>query len=148
MHALPAIRAHKKLLQKNPRCVKCAAQHLTSECPRTTKDDNVKCANCHEKLPANYRGCMIHKQIQQQIYPRLRERLLETRPFPTRLTYAQAIKRQTETPQTNIHVPPTHTTNTAHTANDLIELKQMMKNLIEQMGTLINLITLPINKNN
>jgi hypothetical protein len=35
--------------RKNQRCVKCAAQHLTSECPRKTKDDNVQCVNCHEK---------------------------------------------------------------------------------------------------
>jgi hypothetical protein len=43
----------KNYCRKNPRCVKCAAQHLTSDCPRTTKDDNVKCVNCHEKHPAN-----------------------------------------------------------------------------------------------
>ena len=85
---------------------------------------------------------MIHKQI-QQIYPRLRERHMETRPFPTGVTYAQATKGQTELPQTNI--PPSHTTNTAHTVN---ELKQMMKNLLDQMGTHINLITVLINKNN
>jgi hypothetical protein len=46
---------------------------------------------------------------------------METRPSPTRLTYAQATKGQTEPPQTNI--PPTHTTDTAHTANDLNELE-------------------------
>jgi len=36
----------------------------------------------------------------------------------------------------------------AHPANDLTELKHMMKNLLEQMGTLINLITALISKNN
>ena len=71
---------------KNPTCVKCAAQHLTSECPRKAKDGNVKCVNCHENHPANYRGCLIHKQ---KMYPRLRERLIETRPPPTGITYAQ-----------------------------------------------------------
>ena len=71
---------------------------------------------------------------------------METRPSPTGLTYAQATKGQTELPQTN--TPPSHTTNTAPTANDLNELKQIMKNLLDQMGTLINLITVLINKNN
>ena len=71
---------------------------------------------------------------------------METRPSPTRLTYAQATKGQTEPPQTNI--PPSHTPDTAHTANDLNELKQMMKNFLDQMGTLINLITVLISKNN
>jgi hypothetical protein len=71
---------------------------------------------------------------------------METRPSPTGVTYAQATKGQTELPQTNI--PPSHTTNTAHTANGLNELKQMMKILLGQMGTLISLITVLINKNN
>jgi len=85
----------------------------------------------------------MHDTQIQQIYPRLGERLIETRPSPTGLTYAQATKGQTELPQINI--PPSHTTNTAHIAN---ELKQMMKNLLDQIGTLINLITVLINNNN
>jgi hypothetical protein len=34
------------------------------------------------------------------------------------------------------------------TANDLTELKQMMTNLMDQMGTLLNLISELVNKNN
>jgi len=89
---------------------------------------------------------MIHKQIQQKMYPRLRERLIETRPPPTGLPYAQVAQGQTKLPQTNVSQP--HTTDTAHPANDLTELKQMMKNLLDQMGTLISLITALISKNN
>jgi len=89
---------------------------------------------------------MIHKQIQQKMYPRLRERLIETRPPPTGVTYAQVALGQTKLPQTN--VPQPHTTDTAHSANDLTELKQMMKNLLDQMATLINLITALISENN
>jgi len=89
---------------------------------------------------------MIHKQIQQKMYPRLRERLIETRPPPTGITYAQVAEGQTKLPQTNVSQPPT--TDMAHPANDLTELKHMMKNLLELMGTLINLITALISKNN
>jgi len=89
---------------------------------------------------------MIHKQIQQKMYPRLSERLTETRPTPTGVTYAQVTQGQTEPPQTN--VPQPHTKNMTHPANDLTELKQMLKNLLDQMGTLINLITALISKNN
>jgi len=39
-------------------------------------------------------------------------------------------------------------TDTTHPANDLTELKQIMKNLLDQMGTLINLITALISKTN
>jgi hypothetical protein len=89
---------------------------------------------------------MIHKQIQEKMYPRLRERFIQTRPPQPGATYAQVAQGQTEIPQTN--APQPHTSNTAHPANDLTELKQMMKNLLDQMGTLINLITALINRQN
>lgn len=136
-----------KITAEKPKMRKvCGTQHLTSECPRKAEDDNVKCVNCHEKHPANCRGCTVHKQYNNKMYPRLRERLIETRPPPTAVTYAQAAQGQTELPQTN--VPQPHTTNTARPANDLTELKQMMKNLLDQMGKLINLIPALISKNN
>ena len=59
----------KTYCRNNPRCVKCTAEHLTNDCPRNVRDDNVKCFNCNEKHPANYRGCAVHKQLQQKIYP-------------------------------------------------------------------------------
>ena len=123
----------KNYCRKNPRCVKCAAQHLTSECPRTTKDDNVKCANCHEKHPANYRGCIINKFNNKHTQD------YET--IPNRSNLRPGYKRTNRTASNKY-------TSITHTAKDLIELKQMMKNLLDQMGTLINLIMALINKNN
>jgi len=87
---------------------------------------------------------MIHKQIQQKMHPRLREHLIETGILPTGVTCAQVAGRQTKLPQTNVCKPPT--TDTAHPANDIAE--HMTKNLLDQMGTLINLITPLISKNN
>jgi len=89
---------------------------------------------------------MIHKQIQQKMYPRLRKRLIETRPPPTGLICAQVAQGQTKLPRTNVCQP--HTMDMAHPANDLTELKRIMKNLLGQMGTLINLLTALISKNN
>ena len=80
------------------------------------------------------------------MYPRLRERLIETGPPPTGVTYAQVARGQTKLPQTNVSQPPT--TDTAHPANDLTELRHTMKNLLDQIGTLISLITALISKNN
>jgi len=136
----------KNYCRKNPRSVKCAEQHLNSECSRKAKDNNVKCVNCYAKHPAKCRGCMIHKQIQQKIYPRIRECRIEIRPLPTGVTYAQGAQGQTKIPHTNVSQP--HTTDTAHPANDLTELKHMMKHLLDQMGTIINLITALNSKNN
>jgi hypothetical protein len=87
---------------------------------------------------------MIHKQIQQKMYPKLKERLVQTRPTPTGVTCVQAARGQTEPLQTNVTQP--HTTNLTQPTNDLTELQQMMKNLLDQMGTIINLITTLISK--
>lgn len=53
------------------RCIKCGETHKSIECPeREDKsnpkskipDEKVKCANCSENHPANYRGCSVLKQ--------------------------------------------------------------------------------------
>jgi hypothetical protein len=119
----------KKYCRNNPRCVKCAADYLTNECPRKVRDDNVKRVNSHEKHLANYRRCMVHKQIQQKLYPRLRERNTATRPIQSAVTYAQVFQGQTEIPQTNVNqLNPTKMT---QPADELTEFKKIMKNLMD-----------------
>jgi hypothetical protein len=53
----------KNYCRNSPKCVKCAEQHLTSDCPRKVQDETVKCENCGDQHPANYRGCTVHKQL-------------------------------------------------------------------------------------
>ena len=135
----------KNYCRNNPRCVKCAEERLTNECPGKVRDDNIKCVNCNEKHPANCRGCMVYKQLQQNIYSGLRERNI-TRPIQSGVTYAQVVQGQNEIPQTNVtQLNPTYMT---QPANDLRELKQIMKNLMDQMGTITNPISALVNKNN
>lgn len=52
-----------KYCSKNPRCVKCAGNHLTATCilPRKSK---ARCVHCGEQHPASYRGCIIAKEMQ------------------------------------------------------------------------------------
>ena len=57
---------HTYYCRNNRRCVKCVTEHLTNECSGKVRDDNVRCVNCNEKHPANYKGCMVHNQIQQK----------------------------------------------------------------------------------
>ena len=117
----------KHYCRNSPKCVKCAEQHLTSECPRKVQDDAVKCAKCGDQHPANYRGCMVHKQLQQQLYPKLRDRHIPQSPIstgaykpnPTATTYAQAVKRQPNiqhltSPHTHPTSTPTSQTLTTH----------------------------------
>ena len=69
-----------------------------------------------------------------------------THPTLTKVTYAQMTRGHIEQPQTNI--PQPHKTKMTNPANELAELKQTMKNLLDQMGTRINLITAHFSKNN
>ena len=104
----------KNYCRNSPRCVKCA-EHLTSECPRKVQDDKVKCANCSDQHPANYRGCMVHKQLQQHIYPKLRDRQIPQssnttgthKITSTETIYAQAVTRK-PTHITSLHPKQTH----------------------------------------
>ena len=45
----------------DPRCVKCAGPHKTSECQKERSVD-ASCANCGGKHTANYRGCPEYKK--------------------------------------------------------------------------------------
>lgn len=46
------------------RCVRCGGEHDSSVCTKS-KEAHPTCANCGGKHPANYRGCQVHKQLQQ-----------------------------------------------------------------------------------
>ena len=62
----------KNYCRNTPKCVKCAESYMTSDSIRRTPDAAVKCANSGEQHPANYRGCSVHKSLQQQHYPKMR----------------------------------------------------------------------------
>ncbi|KAK9507329.1 hypothetical protein O3M35_007208 [Rhynocoris fuscipes] len=54
----------KSYCRHRPRCVKCAREHFTHECDklRTTP---ATCALCNGEHPANYKGCIVHKELQR-----------------------------------------------------------------------------------
>ena len=150
----------KNQCRNSPKCLKCAEQHLTSECPRKVQDDAVKYANCGDQHPANYRGCLVHKKLQQQLYPKLRDRYMPQnpttagacKPIPPATTYAQAVKQQPNTqhnpsPHTHPTSTPTPQTITTRPPYELSELQSMMKkNVMDQISTLINLISMLVSK--
>jgi hypothetical protein len=53
----------KAYCHKDPRCVKCAGQHNTDNCTKT-RETPPKCYNSEENHPANYRGCIVAKELQ------------------------------------------------------------------------------------
>lgn len=57
---------------KEARCVKCAGRHATKDC-KLVKLEKAKCANCGEAHPANYRGCVVAKELQKRREKTLQE---------------------------------------------------------------------------
>lgn len=53
-----------KYCAKEPRCVKCTGKHLTAQCTKP-KNEKPKCVHCGEQHPANYRGCIVAKEMQK-----------------------------------------------------------------------------------
>ena len=132
----------KSYCHHKPRCVKCSENHLTADCPRKNRSDNVKCVLCNGNHPANYKGCATYKQLQEKSFPRLRphqvESSLSTAPIhstrkATQVSYADAV-RNVETNSTN------------QQSSDFSELKSMMKTLLAQMSNMMTLLTTVITK--
>jgi hypothetical protein len=140
-----------------PRCVKCAGSHPTIQCQRKERSSDVRCVLCGGNHPANYKGCMVYKDLQKKTYPPLRPKIY-TPPAQLKQTiytqpgvsYAQVTKQSSYTPTPIENVQNVHNvqyTNQHHQqTSDIQELKHMMKGLFEQMGTMLNLLTTVLNK--
>lgn len=48
-----------------PRCVRCAEDHEAINCPKSRETPAV-CVLCGGSHPANYRGCLFHRQLQNR----------------------------------------------------------------------------------
>jgi hypothetical protein len=53
-----------KYCRKEARCVKCVGKHHMKECQKP-EQSHPKCVNCGEAHPANYRGCVVAKELQK-----------------------------------------------------------------------------------
>lgn len=144
------------------RCVKCAQDHKTSDCPKKDRNSPATCALCEGAHPANYKGCEVYKEI------------LSRKTGKQRPTKAPTFHSTTQN-KTNIERPPNTTTDSyqqqyqnfdrsretrsyadtlkAHPItpdNNLEKLltQQALKldKLIEQMSTTMNLLTTIISK--
>lgn len=45
------------------RCVKCGEGHKTADCPKKDRNTPAKCALCSRDHPANYKGCQVYLEI-------------------------------------------------------------------------------------
>lgn len=154
----------KSYCNRGPRCVKCTGLHLSKDCPRKEKDNNVQCTNCQENHPANYKGCRIYKQLQSKMFPSLRERppMRRERLDPStdvhrdapidfhhvnpRISYADVARQDS---QWNNHVNRAAQqipTQGVSSSEDMKELKSMMKDLMSQVSNMLNVINLLVSK--
>jgi hypothetical protein len=134
------------------RCVKCAQQHKTSECPKTDRSQPALCALCEGSHPANYKGCEVYREIlarrtikQQKpvsrtfiepIQKKQDEEKLSHQNMPNqqRRSYAETVKRNTEPSTLN--------------SLELMLIKQTEKFdlILEQMSALMSLIVKLVDK--
>lgn len=121
----------KSYCRRQPKCIKCAGDHMSAECIRKTRSDEVKCVLCEGNHPANYKGCTIYKQLQKSKYPSLRRQTvlptIETPTLPkpkqqTRLYSEVAAKKWTKFIYRVSQKPPATVT-----------LKIMMKTQLETL---------------
>lgn len=138
----------KSYCHHSPRCVKCTGNHQTSDCLRSTKSQDVQCTLCTGNHPANYKGCTVYKDLQLKMYPPLRTRqtnVQANKESAPKGTYAQILKNSSHNnPQCSDEtIQPSPT---PQQPNDLTDLKNMMKVFMEQMSTMMNLLTTVITK--
>uniref|UniRef100_A0A1B0GI14 Uncharacterized protein n=1 Tax=Lutzomyia longipalpis TaxID=7200 RepID=A0A1B0GI14_LUTLO len=78
------------------------------DCPRKERDENVRCVNCGENHPANYKGCAVYKQLHQKLFTKtqhLRQRRTRDEPRQPEMTqqphqsYADAVRGNPESSQ-------------------------------------------------
>lgn len=68
--------------RKTPRCVKCGLPHFTNLCPRGKLIEDPTCANCGERHPASYRGCIVAKQEAEDRRKELKKKLQDRKKGP------------------------------------------------------------------
>lgn len=138
------------------RCVKCAESHNTMDCPKKDRKEPAKCALCLGDHAANYKGCVVFKEIQKRKFqsrPPTNEKSQNTKQETTantsqptfsqyssnkpminpEVTYASVIAGTSTTPPTNLE-------------QILAKQAEKLDRLIDQMGTLMGLLTTIVNK--
>lgn len=133
-----------------PRCVRCAAQHLTSSCTKS-RDTSAKCVLCNGEHPANYKGCQIHKNLQKLRNPISRN---QQPTINTQSNHIQATALPTETrpppPQQRSYANVTSNQEPPNSHTNQLDTGTMLTSFINDFKALINphlsLLTTVLNK--
>jgi len=88
----------KGFCNRKARCVKCAGDPPTYNYPRKTKSVNIKCVLREENHSANYKGCIVYKDLQKRYFPILQKKEITTKPQPQ----VESVRIQSETFQAEL----------------------------------------------
>ncbi|CAG4982065.1 unnamed protein product [Colias eurytheme] len=140
-----------KFCHRQPRCVKCAESHHTSQCPRKERSIDVKCILCSGNHPANYKGCIVYQELQKIKFPAphpIRKRMMDIRTNQpdvklhssnSKRTYASVTKGAQ---QPNIENNNESTINNkAGTNGDLNGIRDLLTTLMNQMLIMTKTLT-------
>jgi hypothetical protein len=134
-----------------PRCVKCAGDHLTHNCPRKDRSNTVRCVLCDGNQTANYKGCTVYQDLQKKTYPTLRTKqysppatIQKTTHTHPGVSYAQITSQNLPDTSNPAPVPPTN--QPQQQTNGISELTALVKNLFDKMDTMLNLLITVITK--
>lgn len=128
----------KNYCNRAPRCVKCEGKHSTVDCTKPTASPPT-CVNCSGSHTANYKGCPVHKQLQQATGL---TRTLYTKTHHNTPTNQQADPNQTRPNTPNNSTRPTYADITKqpqpaiHNTSD----PKFENNLITKIDSLLSLL--------
>lgn len=143
------------------RCVKCGEGHKSSDCTKKDRSTPAKCALCSCDHPANYKGCEVYREIlARKNNHTQRGRVQQTRtvlnpPAEQSTTntrdsikthqksYAEAVHGSNSTPQ---ELPQAGQQQTNTLEHFLMKQSEKMDLLIQQIGSLVSLITTLVSK--
>lgn len=147
------------------RCVKCAQSHKTTDCPKRDRNTPAKCALCQGAHPANYKGCDVYKEIAtrktvgkilSKKNSEAQEKSQQYNSYKAQTTFTQDTKEATQ--KSYAETLRSENNAKAKTEEDyhiplkpsieqmLLKQSERFELIIQQMSTLLSLITTLVNK--
>ena len=134
-------------------CVKCGNPHDSKTCTKP-KDTPAKCALCGGAHPANYRGCQVHKALQNKIRSKTltyRKELngAQQQPYSTA---PQLVPNPTQQQRHRSYSQVVGNNFSLHPSNDLTlntfleDFKAMFAQLVQQNNMILQMLSTVINK--
>lgn len=87
-----------KYCAKQPRCVRCTGKHHTKDCNKS-KNEQPKCVHCGEAHPANFKGCIVTKEMQKIKNKQIKKTNL---PFQPQRNSQEVVNGRTDAMKSNI----------------------------------------------